>query len=263
MTSHSLRWQFPISGSFGWIQSFAHNNAAGDDFTIITDVEDDMPAAYGWASHHLDDLTDPQDVMNRAVALKALYDGALTIRFGYHHQPFTELYDAIENRTYRNLAGDVLSNPFSDRQIARTSRSSDFENAMAAGRVAEWIYLARCDEAARGILAFLGVNGATWISLYAAKDYIKQEGGWDEDQMAMATGKPKAEFVRFRQTANNSAAIGPFARHGEQGWKPPAKPMTLDEASDLIRVTVFAFLRNRSAELLTSMRARELLSPTE
>lgn len=257
----SLRWQFPISANYSWFDSFAHNNAAGDDFTIIRDVEDDMPPAYGWASHHLDDLTDPQAVLDRAVALKALYDGAMVISHGHHRQPFTELYDVTERTTIRDVAGDFLSYPFSARQIARTGSSADFDNAIAAGVVASWIFLARYDDAARGILAFLGVNGPTWISLYACKDYVAKQGGWDESQMALATGKPKAEFERFRQTANNAAAIGPFARHGELGWKPPLNPMTLEEASDLIRLTVRRFLRQRSERLMAKLKSEEQCPP--
>lgn len=255
MITTTLRWQFPISGNYSWMESFADNNAAGDDFTIIRDVEDDKPPAYAWASRHLDDLEDIRLVLDRAAALKALYDGAMVVLYGHHHQPLTELWDAVGRERIAEVDGDVLASPFSTRQITRTSGLAGFERAKAAGLVAKWLHLARTDEAARGILAFLGVNGATWISLYACKDYIAKQGGWDEDRMASATGQPKAEFERFRQTANNAAAIGPFARHGEVGWQPPANPMRLEEASDLIRKTVRHFLGHRSTLLLERLKA--------
>ena len=98
------------------------------------------------------------------------------------------------------------------------------------------------------MLLFLGVNSPTWIALYALKDFIVK-AGWDEEQTAAAAQVTAADIVRFRATANNFAAIGPLARHGELGWKPPSNPMKHEEATKLILNCVRAFFSSRATAL--------------
>lgn len=248
-----LRWQFPISGNYAWFDSFAHNHASGLDFTIIRDVEDDMPPAYAWSSHHLDHLEVDQDVIDRAFALKTLYDGALIITDGHHRDPISELFDARKRTTRRGIEGNILAAPFSEDYIKETNTRRHYDDAKAIDLVSKWIFLARTDLAARGILSFLGVNGATWISLYAAKDYMKTRDNWDEKRLAQVTGEPESEFLRFRHTANNEAAIGPFARHGDLNHQAPKDPMSLDRASDLIRKAAAKFLDHRATVLESTL----------
>jgi len=108
--------------------------------------------------------------------------------------------------------------------------------------------MSRTDELTRGMLRFLGVNGPTWITLYALKDFMKR-GGMDEPKLALAAGVSLDEVKRFRHTANNPASIGPFARHGPQGHKPPAVPMTLPEAKRIILTAAGKFLDQRAKDL--------------
>ena len=107
------------------------------------------------------------------------------------------------------------------------------------------LFLAHFDETVKHMLVFLGVNGPTWISLYAIKDFIVK-AGWNEKRMAEGACVEESEIKRFRQTANNFEAIGPFARHGEKGWRPPCDPMTLEEAQVIICNCVEAFFKERA-----------------
>jgi hypothetical protein len=76
-----------------------------------------------------------------------------------------------------------------------------------------------------------------------------KRGGWDEALVAKAADVSEKEVERFRHTANNPAAIGPFARHGEQGRQPPRIPMTLQDARNLILPAVGKFLDERAKML--------------
>ncbi len=141
--------------------------------------------------------------------------------------------------------GDVMTSPFSQAQIAGNIPGGCGDLIRPLER---WIFMARNDALTLDMLRFLGVNGPTWITLYALKDYMNS-GGWDEVKVAAAAGVTVKEVERFRHTANNPAAIGPFARHGNQGHKAPAKPMTLGEARMIILTAGGKFLDERAKEL--------------
>ena len=124
--------------------------------------------------------------------------------------------------------------------------------------VARWIFLARHNDVAKHLLHFLGVNGITWISLYAALDFLRSNKA---EAAALANVDP-SEIKRFTHTANNFAAIGPFARHGDLGKSPPKKPMPLDEASRLILAAVQGYFEQLVEEVgLASEWGRKSLYP--
>lgn len=248
-----VRWRFPIGGNYAWFESFAHRHGAGPDFLIIRDVEDDAPPAYAFASEHLEDLNDPRAVIDRAMALKALYDGALVVLYGRHHDPLQWLWDEQSRSSVPVGEADVLVPPFSEARVRRTDRASDREDA-AIDPVSKWIYVARGDRIVRGLLSFFGVNGVSWITLYAALDYMKNED-WDEARIAAAAGVSKKEIVRFRRTANNEDVLGPYARHGAQGYEPPDPPMKLSEASEIMRRAAIAFLDQRAIDFELAKQA--------
>jgi hypothetical protein len=111
--------------------------------------------------------------------------------------------------------------------------------------VSLFLFLSHISQTARDMLMFLGANGPSWVTLYALKDFM-EKGGWSEKDMAVAAKVQKSELVRFRATANNHSALGPFARHGEVGWAPPASPMKHAEAIALVLTCVGAFLREEA-----------------
>lgn len=228
----ALKWAFIISNNYSWFDSFVRS-LSGTEVSILVDHEDDKPDAYLWSSMHLSELNDLQQVADRAAALKTIYDGAMYISYGEDYRPieFLDLVNLTEEKRSRKLQGNFLASPF----------SSDCANWIFLNKAAynpfgnftsTMLFLARNDEKAKGMLQFLGVNGITWISLYALLDFMRQE--WDIPKIALAAGSTKEEIKRFTGTANNYAAIGPFARHGEVGWQIPSKVMSLEESSKLI-----------------------------
>lgn len=241
---YPLEWTFHLDVNYAWIESFV-SRYSGIDVVIISDEQDAGPTQYSWSSPHLNGLTDSAEIGNRAAALKALFDGAMLVsREG-------DFRSSPASRPIEYLSGDINDfqlrapfEPFCGDWASWTFKS--IENP-TRHPVSLFLFLAHFSATAKQMLIFLGANGVSWISLYALKDFMGNEG-WSEDDMATAGGVPVGEIKRFRATANNHAAIGPFARHGEVGWLPPSNPMTLDEAEAVILKCVKGFFASLAKE---------------
>ena len=224
-----------------WVDSFVSRLPPGD-VVLIADECDDAPTQYRWSSPHLNGLSDPLQIGARAAALKAIYDGALYIYC---------LGDYFPWQIGRPVEADLFQDDCFSLVIATEPFSPDWKNWRFAAsespflhRVSLYLFLAHFDETVKNMMMFLGVNGPTWITLYALKDFIGQ-AGWSEQQMATGAGVSVAEVKRFRATANNFAAIGPYARHGELGWQPPSSPMGHEEAKNIMIRCVRAFFNQQ------------------
>lgn len=236
------RWAIQVASNYSWFESMVnrHNPV---DIGFLVDTYDAQPNQYAIVSHHLDDLDDPNEVIDRATALVSLLDGALFLQHGeFAGMRTSNLVDLDTEHRSLFADGSVLTDPFSAKWSAAAIPASYGQLHRPTERM---LFMARSDGLARDMLRFLGVNGPTWISLYALKDYMKR-GGWDEVRVARAAGVPEKEVERFRRTANNPAAVGPFARHGEQGHLPPAVPIALEDARHLILTAAGKFLDERA-----------------
>lgn len=245
-----LRWQFQFNPAYAWFESFT-NHFASPDVSIIVDYEDDKPPAFAWSSRHLTELNDERDVWERAIALKAIFDGAFYLRRGRDFTPskLGFLYDASLNRhcSYPGFEIEGIASAFSSNAQAWICNWRSSVNPYT-GFVSAMLGLAREDERSRGMLQFLGLNGCSWITLYALLDFMKSDGVTVVDIASMANSTT-TEVNRFTHTANNYAAIGPLCRHGELGHQPPKNPITLDEASKLIIPATHQYLLNRVKSL--------------
>jgi hypothetical protein len=221
------------------------------------DVEDGMPDQFFLTSPHLSDLTDPQAVIDRGLALKALFDGALHIeRRNYYPLRLKEL--RVKNSAPFPLhLSNVLAHPFSDEYI-QTRLAGEF-NPLGSF-LAQSIFMARYDDATRLLLSFLGMNGVTWISLYGAKDLLP-DYGWTDKQIAAKGLASKKVLQLFDHTANTPQVLGPIGRHGRSKNAPPPKPMTLDEAKNLLLPIFKAFLENRAVEIGLKEKWKAIRAP--
>ena len=71
----------------------------------------------------------------------------------------------------------------------------------------------------------------SWDTLYKVFEVIRGDAGSLIEDLKW---RSKAQQRRFTQTAQSPQIIGDEARHGYQKQEPPKKPMTLQQASDLI-----------------------------
>src|SRR5438094_7795296 len=78
-----------------------------------------------------------------------------------------------------------------------------------------------------------GTGARDWYTLYQLREKIEAAAGGD-GQIAARGWASRAKLRRFDHTANSQAILGDAARHGVQRTTPPANPMTLGEAQQLI-----------------------------
>lgn len=241
MEFNKVHWGYLIEPAYAWTESFA-DRFDSPDIRIYGDYEDSKPNVYVWSSVHLNEHQNDQKRHDQAIALNALFDGAMYVYRGRNYAPFWR--GSLQNLdTGVNLykePGGFDPAPFWSDYVTASPAWPDHE-------AATYIYLARSDEAAKEILLFLGTNGPTWISLYAILDTMKFYG-WGEKDMINSGAATEKELDLFGHTANNPAAIGPLARHGsKKGWTPPANPMSLAEAQTLVLKIAQKFLSARVA----------------
>ena len=206
-------------------------------------------ADYYFTSQHLEGLTDEQEVVDRVRALKSIFDGALLIYDGAKAPIFkiSQIENPKGQRSYYYFDGNILADPFKSDAKNWTSSSSNYAENPFRHFVSASLFLSRHNQDIRLMLSFLGFNGITWISLYALRDFLKGFG-WSDADICTKTGISAAELKNFTYTANNVQAIGPNARHGIVGHKPPTTPMSLESAANIILKAVKIFMDEKIEE---------------
>lgn len=247
------RWGFELFGT-NWVESLSWG-LHGPDVAIIRQEDDAMPPLFFWSSTHLDDDEDEAVIAERAGNLKTLFDGALYLVRGYGFRPeplgtLFDLYADLRKGHPEVMAGERL---FSAAACARPLSQLE-RDAVCERLIAGSIYTARTDFVVRGLLELLGTQGITFASLYSLRDTMKTHGMPELKQWTAAQSS-KAEWDLFRHTANNYQVSGPNARHGDLGQSPPAEPMSLERASEIILQAAKAFVRARIARATASLRS--------
>ena len=211
------------------------------DIAIWPEDSEGVPNWFSWSSWHLEDAWSPQELVDRTFALKAVFDGAFYLTYGskHHALKFHPVVGGGGLPVDTFLDPDLRAEPFSEAHI--TSRVDRIRKP--ASDIAVLIFLARYDEIAKQILKFLGVNGITYISLYALIDLMKVD--WDEKRIAVEAGISHALFRDFKQTANNPTFLGPFCRHGGTD-EAPQRPYLLKDAEGPILKAARSFLKDRA-----------------
>lgn len=240
------RWWYWIHPNTSWFGSFARHFLSPDISVWAEDTEGE-PQYFALASHHLSDASSPEELADRSAALKALFDGAMYLAYGtsYFAPPLTNLTDDDDTpSTY--LSGydrnpDVRADPYS---AAYSKAKVDDRLDPLDDTVALLLFLARYDPIAKDLLKYVGVQGLTYVTLYAFTDWMNG-AGWDDKRIAQAAGWSNARFKNFSATANNPAYLGPFCRHGGTSAA-PNRPVPLEEAIDPMRKAAVAFLSDRA-----------------
>jgi len=98
----------------------------------------------------------------------------------------------------------------------------------------KWIKLAQEDEQVTKALELYGGLQPNWKNLYMVLEAIEDDV-CGEGRLLKNNWAPEAQIRLFKQTANNFLALGREARHGTKTFKPPKKPMSLEEAQSLIK----------------------------
>lgn len=89
-------------------------------------------------------------------------------------------------------------------------------------------------------LVIAGRDSPTWPELYLAYELVKTG---TEGRVAEVCGASKRELTLFSRTANSYAVLGREGRHGTTSDVPPEVPMSLSDATQLVRGLVESWLR--------------------
>jgi hypothetical protein len=239
------KWGLLINPIDNLFQDFAQT-AQSPDFYIWRRSAGLVTTHHIFASGHFEWAKTIHELADRAVALKAVFDGAMFVEFGGLYIPpaFRSLINNADERSYELPEGSVLASPFA--QLTLSSAVPRHFTPMSCFGPKQMVFLARYDDVALGILKYLGFNGPDYRTLYSLLDWLKLHG-WNHANIAAAADVPSSEITRFTRTANNVEVLGPLARHGGKNWEPPTQPTTLKEAQHLVLSAVRAFLIERAS----------------
>lgn len=241
-----MKWGFIFRSNENYMDHFASHWRDGE-VHIWKNEPGHVSTEYTFASPHFSTAPHVDDLMDRATALKAIFDGAVTLdvlpdgRFSTFE--FGLIIDLKNGKRHdRPTGGNVLVDPFDEFVPPILAPEIDLESRYGAEQM---ISQARFDPVARGMLKHVGHNGPDFRTLYSLLDWMESEG-WSEDKVAAVTEQKVDAVKLFTHTANNETVLGPMARHGKKGYAPPAVPMTLKEAQALILPASKAFLKERA-----------------
>lgn len=241
-----LKWGFIFRSNQNYMEDFARH-WRDDEVHIWKNEPGHVSTEYTFVSPHFASATHVSELMDRATAMKAVFDGAMALAVlpAGRFEPFDFglIVDVqTDKRHDRPPGGNVLVDPFDQLVPPYVATAIDVDKRYGAE---EMIAQARFDPIARGMLKHVGHNGPDFRTLYSLLDWMESED-WSEAQVGAVTGQ-KIEAVKlFTHTANNETVLGPMARHGKKGWEPPEVPMTLDAAQALILPAAKAFLKERA-----------------
>lgn len=203
---------------------------------------------YIFASPHFHYADKNTVIFNRAAALKAIFDGASYLCSDGIYTPFA-FSRLVQNRSKKSFDcwdGSVLASPFSSTILNTIVPRS--LNPLGRFGPEMMIFLARYDDVTLNLLKHLGYNGPDFRTLYSLLDWLRKHGWKDDDKVADCSEMKGGDVRRFTATVNNVAVLGPLARHGDKGYKPPSDPISLPDAQKLILNATYQFLKERAIE---------------
>lgn len=133
-------------------------------------------------------------------------------------------------------------------QIRRADGTEEIHRP--ADPVKAWLVAAESsDHVARALRLSEGRNH-DWVELYRLLEIV--EDSVSRKRITDAGWATRSQLKRFRHTANSLKGAGDAARHGHEQKSPPQRPMTLNDARELIRRVVRQWLDAESKRILNS-----------
>jgi hypothetical protein len=106
-----------------------------------------------------------------------------------------------------------------------------------------WVSLYSTNNRVQRVFEIITHNYSSFIELYKIIEIIEE----DNFAPVMRGGEYYKVIKLFNQTAESYNAVGKDARHSHERFKPPADPMTLDQAKDLITKILYLWLKSRES----------------
>ena len=231
-----------IAGSMTWRVQLAGDPSALRELAKVMQTPEatihEEGSAFVLESTHFTGCKDPGEVQARGARLAEWLSGTAALALGTR-TPITA--GAIEGPPAPNggrsiyvtatVAVHVRGTAWAT--VTRNRPDGTVETIHPADAVRAWLSLAQRRPEVADVLRQWGTGARDWYTLYQLREKIEAAAGGD-GQIAARGWASRAKLRRFDHTANSQAILGDAARHGVQRTTPPANPMTLGEAQQLI-----------------------------
>jgi hypothetical protein len=199
---------------------------------------------YVLRSTSLDNLVAVSEVRAASGPLLATLNGIarLTIRLVRQFGPPSIIYEHRPDRTIQHAF--VYPQPAMGIGRAFNARVNSGEAGVGSD-TSLGAELAVDDPRVAQALRIFGME-PTWVVLYQVLEVIREDVG-DLQSLKSKSWVASSEISRFTRTANSYRALGPAARHAMLREAPPESPMTLSDATDLIRALLRSWLAEKVA----------------
>jgi hypothetical protein len=214
----------------------------------VVAVREDRDGFY-LQSPELEPLNDATAVRQRAIALVEGINGIGRVMIG-NFKPVGVAHVIRVGEGKPNVITVEITEGIEMRSkltaVSLTSEGEEIRDTNAApasfkrGPAADWLERSLSDEAVAKVLRLLVRRPTTWIDLSKVFEIVQSTAGGAIQTAGWAS---RAEVDRFTHTANSVTVLGDAARHGHDKVRPPASPMTLQDADALIRKVVRNWLQ--------------------
>lgn len=192
--------------------------------------------------------TRAEEVLERANDLVQVLNGAAAIAIDNYHpvgvNAVVEVDDDGERRGFVFLSGTATGRTRATAALAVCGSGGLAPSVPQRSAVETWLDCSRQDDAVNRALSLYGGLAHTWRNLYLVLEVIEDDVGGERRLLALGW-VPDSKIKQLKQTANSYRALGKEARHGTLRHPAPARIMTLEEAEQVVRSILRAWLATK------------------
>lgn len=182
-------------------------------------------------SPELDKLNDNAEIISKAKQFLDVANGAANIFHQDHKHVGIGAIKQKNDKGGYNISISLSSTiQFRSRLRGTLTTNLDPSSNLIVTTIEDWIEKADKYESVRDTLHFF--NEITWWNLYKIYEIINDDVGGQERLYKLI---PKSELRLVTQAAQSRELLGEHARHASKKYKPPATPVTINQAHATIK----------------------------
>jgi len=202
---------------------------------------------YYLQSSEFDSLTSADEVRERGIALIKILNGAAKLcRDNFRdvaEDGITRVEDDGSRHHYVYLEGAITMRAKVSAQVTVITSNGSQPAVDQPSPLESWFRLAQKHKPVADALHFYRED--SWINLYKVYEVIKDDVG-GKHIVVNKGWVSEPDLSRFTQTAQSRAALGDYARHASEKYKPRAQQISLSEAKSLVKSILMKWLTTKS-----------------
>ena len=241
-------WEVVLAGDAADLRSLSSSFADGDPAILERDGE----YVFRWSV--LDGLSDVAQVKATADEQIARLSGSASLILGAIEPIKVAQVILVSDDGSRSIYGFPDPVVWNFRMSVPTVQIRKADGTVKIHRPADpvkaWLAVAESSEDVARALRLSEGREHDWVELYRLLEIV--EASVTRKGITDAGWATMSQLKRFCHTANSLEAAGDAARHGREQKPPPQRPMTLNDARELIRRVVRQWLDTESQRILNS-----------